>query len=223
MKVSSSISPLAFTLETNPRRPSFRLVRFHENAKKIENGWEYDEYCAELPASETLEADVETHYYEYLRRAMEAEGASDAEFVQAARNAALRRIEGKCSAAIYSGVTVDGKHYKLTPTAQSNLATAKTMVDAGATGVIYAADGEGPSLHTAAQVTAISTAAYEWGVVNTSYYAALVGWISSETDTAVLLGINYGSSLPAERLKALGDLLASAGIDLSKYTSALSA
>jgi len=108
MKVSSSVSPLAFTLETNPRRPNFRLARFHENAIETENGWEYDEYCLELPASDTLEVEVEAHYDEYLHRAMEAEGASAEEFTQAARNAALRRIGGKCSAAIYTGVMMEG-------------------------------------------------------------------------------------------------------------------
>ena len=110
MKVTSSVSPLAFTLETNPRRPNFRLTRFHENAIEAESGWEYDEYCLEFPTSDTLEAEIKAHYGEHLKQAMEAEGASEAEYISVARNAALERISGKCSAAIYTGVTVDGKH-----------------------------------------------------------------------------------------------------------------
>ena len=75
MKVNGSINPPRFTLETNPRRPNFRLTRFHENAIETESGWEYDEYCLELPASDTLEAEIETNYDAYLRRAMEGASA----------------------------------------------------------------------------------------------------------------------------------------------------
>ena len=214
MKVSSSISPLAFTLETNPRRPNFRLTRFHENAIETESGWEYDEYCLELPASDTLEAEVETNYDAYLRRAME--GASAEEFTQAARNAALRRIEGKCSAAIYTGVTVDGKHYTLSKNEQDALAIAQTKVDKGATAVLY-----GDGLKDAATITAISAAAYEWGVVCTTYYAYLKQYIAAETDVDKLAAIDFGKALPDSYMQQLAALLNSAGIDITKYAAAL--
>ena len=212
MKVTSSVSPLAFTLETNPRRPNFRLTRFHENAIETENGWEYDEYCLEMLASDTLEADVETHYDEYLRRAMESAGASASEFAQAARNAAVRRIEGKCSAAIYSGVTVDGKHYTLSKNEQDALAIAQTKVDKGATAVLY-----GDGLKDAATITAISAAAYEWGVVCTTYYAYLKQYIAVETDVDKLAAIDFGKALPDSNMQQLTALLSSAGIDITKY------
>ena len=214
MKVSSSVSPLAFTLETNPRRPNFRLTRFHENAIETESGWEYDEYCLELPASDTLEAEVETNYDAYLRRAME--GASAEEFTQAARNAALRRIEGKCSAAIYSGVTVNGKHYTLSKNEQDALAIAQTKVDKGATAVIY-----GDGITDAAIITALSQAAYEWGVVCTTYYAYLKQYIAAETDVDKLAAIDFGKALPDSYMQQLAALLNSAGIDITKYTAAL--
>lgn len=134
------------------------------------------------------------------------------------RAATFQRISGKCSAAIYSGVTVDGKHYKLTPTAQSDLATAQAKIDSGATGVIFAADDEAPALYTGAQITAISTAAYEWGVVNTSYYAALQGYIATETDADKLAAIDYGKALPDSDMQQLTTLLKSAGIDIKKYS-----
>lgn len=216
MKVNSSVSPLEFTIEENPRRPDYRLVRFHENAKKIENGWEYDEYCLELPAYDALEADVEAHFDEYLRRAMEAEGASDAEFVQAARNAALRRIEGKCSAAIYSGVTVNGTRYTLSEHEQAALSIAQSKVDKGATAVLY-----GDGLKDAATITAISAAAYEWGVVCTTYYAYLKQYIAAETDVDKLAAIDFGKALPDSYMQQLAALLNSAGIDITKYTAAL--
>lgn len=214
MKVTSSVSPLAFTLETNPRRPNFRLARFHENAIETESGWEYDEYCLELPASDTLEAEVETNYDAYLHRAME--GASAEEFTQAARNAALRRIEGKCSAAIYAGVTVDGKHYTLSKNEQDALAIAQTKVDKGATAVIY-----GDGLTDAATITALSQAAYEWGVVCTTYYAYLKQYIAAETDVDKLAAIDFGKALPDSYMQQLAALLSSAGIDITKYTAAL--
>ena len=201
MKVSSSISPLAFTLETNPRRPNFRLARFHENAIETESGWEYDEYCLEFPTSDTLEVEIEAHYWEYT---------------QAARNAALRRIEGKCSAAIYAGVTVNGTRYTLSKNEQDALAIAQTKVDKGATAVLY-----GDGLKDAATITAISAAAYEWGVVCTTYYAYLKQYIAAETDVDKLAAIDFGKALPDSYMQQLAALLSSAGIDITKYAAAL--
>lgn len=143
--------------------------------------------------------------------------------VEELRAAALERISGKCSAAIFSGITVDSKHYKLTATAQTNLATAQAKIDGGATSVIYSADGEAPALYTAAQITAISAAAYEWGVVNTSYYATLQSYIAAETDADKLKAIDYGKALPDSNMQQLTALLSSAGIDITKYTAALTA
>ena len=216
MKVNGSINPPRFTLETNPRRPNFRLARFHENAIETESGWEYDEYCLELPASDTLEAEVETNYDKYLHRAMESEGASAEEFTQAARNAALRRIEGKCSAAIYAGVTVNATRYTLTEHEQAALSIAQSKVDKGATAVLY-----GDGLKDAATITAISAAAYEWGVVCTTYYAYLKQYIAAETDVDKLAAIDFGKALPDSYMQHLAALLSSAGIDITKYTAAL--
>ena len=214
MKVNGSINPPRFTLETNPRRPNLRLARFHENAIETESGWEYDEYCLELSASDTLEAEVETNYDAYLRRAME--GASAEEFTQAARNAALRRIEGKCSAAIYAGATVNGKRYTLSEHEQAALSIAQSKVDKGATAVLY-----GDGLKDAATITALSQAAYEWGVVCTTYYAYLKQYISAETDVDKLAAIDFGKALPDSYMQQLAALLSSAGIDITKYAAAL--
>ena len=216
MKVSSSVSPLAFTLETNPRRPNFRLTRFHENAIETESGWEYDEYCLEFPTSDTLEAEIVAHYGEYLKQAMEAEGASEAEYISVARNAALERVSGKCSAAIYAGVDVSGKHYTLSKNEQDALAIAQTKVDKGATAVLY-----GDGLKDATTITAISAAAYERGVVCTTYYAYLKQYIAAETDVDKLAAIDFGKALPDSYMQQLAALLNSAGIDITKYASML--
>lgn len=138
--------------------------------------------------------------------------------VEDLRNYAMQRINGKCSSTIYSGVTVGDKHYRLTPTAQGNLKTALDKITSGAASVIYAADNEEPTLHTAAQITAINNAAYEWGIVNTTYYGKLQKWIARETDTEALASIDYGSQLPTDLMQELTDLLTSAGIDIKKYS-----
>lgn len=143
------------------------------------------------------------------------------EFVCVAKEKALQRIDGKCSGAIFGGVTLADKHYSLSLVTQQNLKTAQDKITAGATSVIFAADGEEPTVHTAEQITAISNAAYEWGVVNTSYYAKLQKWIVRETDTAVLNAIDYGSMLPNDLMTELATLLAGAGIDLAKYSTML--
>lgn len=146
---------------------------------------------------------------------------TDEELLATARAAAMERIDGKCSAAIYSGVTVGDKHFSLTPIAQSNLQNAVARVNAGATTVPFAADGEAMSLYTAEAITALSTAANNWGTVNICYYEQLKAWIAEETDTAVLNAIDYGSMLPEARMTALGTQLAGFGINIIDYAAAL--
>lgn len=140
------------------------------------------------------------------------------ELLAAARTAALGRVEGKCSAAIYAGVDVGGVRYTLSEHEQAALSIAQSKVDKGATSVIY-----GDGLKDAATITAISAAAYEWGVVCTTYYAYLKSYIAAETDRDKLAAIHFGSSLPDAYMAALTKLLASAGIDITKYAAALSA
>ena len=137
--------------------------------------------------------------------------------VNQTRQAALERISGKCSAAIYSGVTVNGKHYTLSKNEQDALAIAQTKVDKGATSVIY-----GDGLTDAATITAISAAAYEWGVVCTTYYAYLKQYIAAETDVDKLAAIDFGKALPDSYMQQLTTLLSSAGIDITKYSAMFS-
>lgn len=132
------------------------------------------------------------------------------------RVAALERISGKCSAAIYSGVDVNGKHYTLSKNEQDALAIAQTKVDKGATAVIY-----GDGLTDAATITALSQAAYEWGVVCTTYYAYLKQYIAAETDVDKLAAIDFGKALPDSYMQQLAALLKSAGIDITKYVAVL--
>ena len=136
--------------------------------------------------------------------------------VNQTRQTALERVSGKCSAAIYSGVTVNGKHYTLSKNEQDALAIAQTKVDKGATAVIY-----GDGLTDAATITALSQAAYEWGVVCTTYYAYLKQYIAVETDVDKLAVIDFGKALPDSYMQQFSALLNSVGIDITKYTAAL--
>jgi hypothetical protein len=228
MKVSSSISPLAFTLETNPRRPNFRLARFHENAIETESGWEYDEYCLEFPTSDTLEAEIEAHYGEYLKQAMEAGGASEAEYISVARNAALERISGKCSAAIYAGMdvtpsTTRGKHhYSFPKLAQDDINQMMTSIAvSGETVFSYKADDESLNLYTVDEIKVISKSLKILGTVCTKYKEELEAWIARETDKVILASIDFGVKLPDDLTTSLSGYLTSLGIDATAFMSML--
>lgn len=138
------------------------------------------------------------------------------ELLAAARTAALQRIEGKCSAAIYAGVTVDGVRYTLSEHEQAALSIAQSKVDKGATSVIY-----GDGLKDAATITAISAAAYEWGVICTTYYAFLKKYIGNEKDVKNLSAVRFGMELPSAYDAAFLKMMSGAGIDASKYKDEL--
>jgi hypothetical protein len=65
--------PTTFTVEKQPKRPGYCLVRFYENAEphKAEGytGWQYDEYHLELADRPDLQGYVQNHYNELLQEA----------------------------------------------------------------------------------------------------------------------------------------------------------
>ena len=80
MRVRGDNAPSnAFTLEEQPNKPGFFLVRFYENAQEFSEtrdgltitGWEYDEYHLEQPT--ISREDIEGNLEVYLRAAKEAE------------------------------------------------------------------------------------------------------------------------------------------------------
>lgn len=82
MRVRGDLAPSgAFTLEPQPNRPGFVLVRFYENAVEYQetrddqttSGWAYDEYRLELRDTGSLEADIAENYEVYLNEAKAAE------------------------------------------------------------------------------------------------------------------------------------------------------
>ena len=139
------------------------------------------------------------------------------------RAAAKERISGKCSEAIMSGVTVGEKHYSLSALDQISLNAAVALATAEGATIPYAADDEALTLYTAAQIKAISKAAYDWGVANRTYNGLLDFWRQCEGNAAKLQGMHYGSKLPAALMASLTADLTSAGIDAAAFVAALTA
>lgn len=82
MRVRGDVQPSnAFTLEEQPKKPGFFLVRFYENAKEFSeerdgvtiSGWEYDEYHLELVDTGSLEDDILNNFDAMLEQAKAAE------------------------------------------------------------------------------------------------------------------------------------------------------
>jgi len=141
-----------------------------------------------------------------------------------ARANALQRIEGKCSAAIESGVTVDGVHYPLTRgTAQDDLNEAVALANSGETAIPYGPYGGALSIYTSAQILKINKAKYEWGLANRIYKALIPVWVQQEENSSILNGFDYGKALPSDWMTELTKQLTDAGIDATLLTSKLSA
>ena len=143
--------------------------------------------------------------------------------VEQLRATTQSRIDGCCSAAIASGVTVNKLHYTLTSVAQHDLSVMAAQAKAGTTSFLYHADGEAMRVYTGDEITAIAAAATEWVTVNTAYYDLLKAWVARETDTDKLGTIKYGSKLPDDLMTQLADLCKSVGIDVTKYAAMFSA
>ena len=78
MRVRGDLQPSsAFTLEEQPKRPGFVLVRFFENAAQFEetrdgltiSGWEYDEYHLEMENTGDLQNDIVNNFDALLAQA----------------------------------------------------------------------------------------------------------------------------------------------------------
>lgn len=141
--------------------------------------------------------------------------------VEELRAAAQDRLKGKCSAAIYAGFDLGGKHYTATDNDQSNIKDALLAFSLGKTTYPWAAVGEARTPHTEAQITAIATGMSNWGIVCTGYLAQLRAWADAETDGAVLNSIDFGATLPEAYMQALGAELAQYGINLADYATIL--
>lgn len=86
MRVRGDVQPSnAFTLEEQPKKPGYYLVRFFENAQEFSeekegltvSGWEHDEYHLELADTGSLEEDVLNNYDALLEQAKAAEAENE--------------------------------------------------------------------------------------------------------------------------------------------------
>ena len=86
MRVRGDVQPSnAFTLEEQPKKPGYYLVRFFENAQEFSeekegltvSGWEYDEYHLELADTGSLEEDVLNNYDALLEQAKASEAENE--------------------------------------------------------------------------------------------------------------------------------------------------
>jgi len=99
MRVRGDLAPsAAFTIEPQPKRPGFVLVRFYENVEPFSettgeqttSGFEYDEFYLELADTGDLQNDIYNNFDHFIEVAKlltdsEKEEDGDAKFTQAER------------------------------------------------------------------------------------------------------------------------------------------
>ena len=83
--------------------------------------------------------------------------------------------------------------------------------------------GQFASLYTPEQVQTVDKAFYARCIVNRTYYGLLQAWIGTESRTAKLAAIDYGSALPSAYTALLTAQMTAVGIDASEFISALTA
>lgn len=141
-----------------------------------------------------------------------------------ARAAALERVNGKCEVAIVADLTVAGTVYPMTRgTAQDDLARAVARANARDTAIPYGPHGQFATLYTPEQVQAIDKAFYSRCIINRTYYGLLQAWIGTESRTAKLTAIDYGTALPSAYTALLMGQMTAVGIDATEFISALTA
>ena len=113
------------------------------------------------------------------------------------RNAVKQKIGVNCTAAIYAGVEVAGKHYSLTEHDQTEIMAQLQTVNGGAAAVPYHADGELCRMYTAAEFVEIAKAATAYVFYHRTYCNHVNAWIQratlKELDT-IIYGAAAGES-----------------------------
>lgn len=129
----------------------------------------------------------------------------------------LAELSDAGNAAIIAGVDValpstgETEHYALQETDQINLSTALAVVNQGAAGYPYHADGQLCRMYPAPDVMAISQAAIKHKLYHTTYCNHLLVWARRAETVEELEGITYGAELPPDLSANLAAVLAAAG------------
>ena len=146
--------------------------------------------------------------------------------LQEATKAKLLELSHKCNATITAGCDVtlsDGTtgHISMKDEDQINLIAAQAAVQAGQVGYPYHLDGDLCKVYPAADIVTMATAATQHKLYHTTYCNHLNVWVRRCETVAEVQAIKYGSKLPDDLMTQLADLCKSVGIDITKYTAAL--
>ena len=130
--------------------------------------------------------------------------------VEQVRAVKKQEIGQDCSAAIYAGIELDGRHYSLTEHDQTELMAQYTTVKEGAQAVPYHADGELCRMYPAAEFTALAQAATAHVFYHRTYCNHVNAWIA-RAGLDELAGIEYGAELPTDLAASMAQIMQEAG------------
>lgn len=152
----------------------------------------------------------------------DAEKQTDPVYIQQARAAKLAEISDACQQAVYAGVDVaDTKgteHFGLTIADQTNLSALASAIAQGAAAVPYHADGQLCRAFTAAEFSAVYTAAKAHVTKETTLCNHMNVWINRCTTAAEISAITYTSSLPDDLQANYSAILSAAGVSMGGTT-----
>ena len=126
------------------------------------------------------------------------------------REAKKEEIGLACSAAIYAGIDVGGKHFSLTEHDQTEIMAQYTFVKEGAEAVPYHADGELCRMFTAQEFSEISTAATAHIFYHRTYCNHVNAWIA-RAGLDEVEAITYGAELPEDLAASMAAIIEAAG------------
>ena len=123
--------------------------------------------------------------------------------VEYVKSRKIAEMSAACNSVITNGFDVElsdnnSYHFSLTTQDQLNLITLSAMVSSGETAIPYHADGELCKFYSAADITAIISAATAFKTYQVSYFNALKAYIESLTDIEAVGAITYGVEIPIE-------------------------
>ena len=130
--------------------------------------------------------------------------------VEQVREAVRQEIGAACSAAIYAGIEVNGRHYSLTEHDQTEIMAQYTLVKEGAAAVPYHADGQLCRMYPAEEFAALAQAATAHVFYHRTYCNHLNAWIA-RAGLEELADIAYGAELPGDLAQSMAAILSAAG------------
>lgn len=130
--------------------------------------------------------------------------------VEQVRAVKKQEIGQDCSAAIYAGIDLDGRHYSLTEHDQTELLAQAQAVKDGAEAVPYHADGELCRMYTAQEFSALAQAATAHVFFHRTYCNHVNAWIA-RAGLDELAAIEYGAELPADLAASMAQIMQEAG------------